>query len=183
MGDSSSPSVQVILWHESAEDPKRAMSLVIPLSDVNKLTAKPIKWLHYLGWVVLGLDGHISDTRGGEAVPEDTNLEDVPTLYYVVPASKLRGVFVCLSTHYSLLSYVDSTLNSAVETNLANSRSRSGASSTTSTRDNEFRDLLIRRDQTTIISHYVLGVEAAHIIPLSRGDEVSHRNTKFRSSS
>ena len=43
------------------------LTLVIPVVDIQRLTLKPIKWLHYVAWAILGMDGHVSSIPGGVA--------------------------------------------------------------------------------------------------------------------
>lgn len=61
----SPPSVILVIW------PASDIRLSIPLDDIHRLTLKLLKWLRYLAWAILHLDGGIATSDGDEPVSRD----------------------------------------------------------------------------------------------------------------
>ena len=64
--------------------------LQIPLARINSFCLKPLKYLLFLGWCILGVEGELSVQPGGEGVDPDGQLNDQDIYYYVANT----GVFL-----------------------------------------------------------------------------------------
>ncbi|KAF8645551.1 hypothetical protein AX16_007742 [Volvariella volvacea WC 439] len=74
-------SIKLIFW--AVDD--LGVYLEIPNERVQSLCKKPLKWLHYAAWCILGLEGHISSQPGGETLDEDSmNTLPSGSVYYYV---------------------------------------------------------------------------------------------------
>jgi hypothetical protein len=63
------------------------LALEIPVKIVRELTLRPYKWLRFLGFAILGIEGHLSRTESGEPLTEidyssDILLENNPVYWY-----------------------------------------------------------------------------------------------------
>jgi len=135
--------VHLILWSHEEEDP---FYLEIPILIVISLCLNPRKYLRYLGWCVLGIEGTLVDVAGN-GITLDDELLDRGTYRYIVPG--------------------DNPLAHAVDLEVIKQRSQV-PSETTTTRE-AFRTKLIERDGYCVWT----GADGMgmHIIPYSRGDE------------
>ena len=57
--------------------------LQIPLEIIDSLCLKPRKYLVFLGWCILGVQGQLALEYGGGAIPTNGSLEDQRIYYYV----------------------------------------------------------------------------------------------------
>src|SRR5882762_8981535 len=57
--------------------------LQIPLDIIDSLCLKPRKYLVFLGWCILGVQGHLALEHGGDGIPLNGSLEDQRMYYYV----------------------------------------------------------------------------------------------------
>jgi len=64
--------------------------LQIPLARINSFCLKPLKYLLFLGWCILGVEGDLAVQSGGEGVDPDGQLND-QDIYYCVSNT---GVFL-----------------------------------------------------------------------------------------
>ncbi|TFK53190.1 hypothetical protein OE88DRAFT_1807068 [Heliocybe sulcata] len=121
--------------------------LYIPIDIVTRLCFRPIKYLKYLGWVILDLEGVIHS--GGQLVDDDAEL--VPSGSYV---------------------YVVEDLASATPVNVKVANKRTESQTQTSARE-AFRTILKRRDPVCIFTRKLpfVGLQAVHIVPFARGEE------------
>ena len=71
--------------------------LEIPTNFIDTLCTRPRKYLRYLGWCILGVDGHVSmqSPQFVEDVGNDGRLVDTAVYYYKVPP----GLSLPHSTH------------------------------------------------------------------------------------
>ncbi|KAF7983186.1 hypothetical protein HWV62_23436 [Athelia sp. TMB] len=66
-------------------DPLRDAYLEIPIKTIKTLCLSPLKYLRYLGWSTLGVDGHISTTlQPGTCLPAEVIIKNRKTYYYIV---------------------------------------------------------------------------------------------------
>lgn len=160
------PVIEVVV-----EDP---VVLEIPNSRLSALCLHPIKYLRYLAWTILMLQGTIqrADTAGDlpDEFPLDSLLSTVE--YNFVPRSPSTcehssSPYAVKSTHRS-----SSLLVADAKTFDPTALSRRGEGSATSdSRKQAFMDTLIERDERCIFTGFP-SFEAVHIIPLQRGNEV-----------
>ncbi|TFK53197.1 hypothetical protein OE88DRAFT_1807069 [Heliocybe sulcata] len=122
--------------------------LDIPIDIVTRLCFRPIKYLKYLGWAILDLEGVIHS--GGEVVDDDAEL--VPSGLYVY--------------------VVEDSVASATPVNVKVANKRTESQTQTSARE-AFRTTLMRRDPVCIFTRRlpIVGLEAVHIVPFARGEE------------
>jgi hypothetical protein len=59
--------------------------LDIPLQIIKSLCLKPLKYLLFLGWCILGVEGMLARERDGDGVGTDGNLNEHEIYYYVAP--------------------------------------------------------------------------------------------------
>ena len=59
--------------------------LEIPLRVIRDVCRRPPKYLRYLGWCVLGVEGLVQDERGHQVDP-NANLVEKGVYYYRLPA-------------------------------------------------------------------------------------------------
>ncbi|KAF8232675.1 hypothetical protein L208DRAFT_1360845 [Tricholoma matsutake] len=130
------------------EDP--SFYLQIPLDIIRSLCLKPRKYLLFLGWCILGVEGTLALERNGDAIDTHEDLDDGGIYYYVVAAG--------------------TDLSQAVDLEVIKLRTNV-PSETTNTPD-EFRTNLLERDVccawTGAKPDYGAGL---HIIPYKRGSE------------
>jgi hypothetical protein len=69
--------------------------LQIPLNIIASLCLTPRKYLIYLGWCILGIDGSLALDHDGEGIGEDGGLEDQAIYYYVPPEGSSRR-YICV---------------------------------------------------------------------------------------
>jgi len=124
--------------------------LQIPLDIIDSLCLKPRKYLVFLGWCILGVEGQLALVNGGGGIPTNGSLEDQGIYYYVANVGDL---------------------STAVDLEVIKQRTNV-PSETAGTRD-DFRARLLDRDigcvWTGLEPEY--GGEGTHIIPFKRGSE------------
>ena len=60
--------------------------LQVPLNIIHSLCLKPRKYLRYLGWCILGVEGVLALRHGGSGIDTTGDLENQGIYYYVVDA-------------------------------------------------------------------------------------------------
>jgi hypothetical protein len=73
--------VHLILLNEE----NSSFYLDIPIDIIQSLCLKPLKYLLYLGWCILGVEGVLAPEPGGEEIDTDGNLDALDIYYYVGP--------------------------------------------------------------------------------------------------
>ncbi|KAI0247736.1 hypothetical protein BJV78DRAFT_1157000 [Lactifluus subvellereus] len=124
--------------------------LQVPLDIIGSLCLKPLKYLLFLGWCILGIEGILALEPGGGGIDTDGDLDDQGIYYYVASAG--------------------SDFSQAVDLEVIKMRTNV-PSETMQTRE-EFRTNLLERD----VGCMWTGAEARHgaglhIIPYERGSE------------
>ena len=66
--------------------------LEIPMAVIDPLCLKPLKYLVFLGWCILGVDGHLA-VDGDDEVGTDGVLNAGETYFYVTSVKKATGGF------------------------------------------------------------------------------------------
>jgi hypothetical protein len=73
------------------------LKLQIPIGDFAHYTRRPLKWLRYLGWAILGFDGDLSAETGGLIINNEKlateELDESNRTFFFVPR---EGKPVCL---------------------------------------------------------------------------------------
>jgi len=129
-------------------------ALAIPLEDIERLSLRPLKWLRFVAFAVLGVKGHLYDSPGGNVVDYGIlSLADLANDYYYFSP---EGVYH-LVDHQGL-----------------NDRT---TSSVLTERGYRFRSAVTLRDgnRCVITRCDASCCDAAHIIPHSKGDDVPFR--------
>lgn len=129
--------------------------LNVPLDIILTLCLHPRKYLRYLGWCVLGVEGNLGDERGVE-VALHGQLTDQGVYVYLIPSDK-------------------NPLAHAVDVEVINQRSVSSSETTTAPQD--FQSKLLERDGCCIWTGPP-GI-GMHIIPFWRGTEACHNPFKL----
>ena len=145
---SQPPSGFIHLILLSQENP---FYLEIPIAIVSTLCLSPRKYLRYLGWCVLGVDGVLKDEQGNE-IALNGELLDQGVYHYIVP--------------------LQNVLAHAVDLEVIKQRSQV-PSETTRTRE-DFRTRVSERDGSCVWTG--LDGVGMHIIPYGRGDEACSRS-------
>lgn len=78
----------VLLQHENS-----SFYLEIPLNTIHGLCLRPRKYLRYLGWCILGVEGVLALQAGGEGISDNGDLTN-RRIYHYVPAAEQRGTFL-----------------------------------------------------------------------------------------
>ncbi|KIJ27646.1 hypothetical protein M422DRAFT_238976 [Sphaerobolus stellatus SS14] len=122
--------------------------LEIPVSLITANCLKPLKYLKYLGWCILAIEGVLRLERNNHAAEEvqDLNGQLLETTYF-----------------YSLPN------NVTVDLNVIKGRTGSTSSESSESRT-QFRKDLLARDGRCIFTQFP-GGDAVHIIPYARGDQ------------
>jgi len=132
--------------------PQSSFYLEVPLSVITSLCLKPKKYLIFLGWCILGVEGSLSEAEEGEAMNLNGDLDDEGVYYLVTPDSDA----------------ID--LSQAVDLEVIKQRTHS-RSGTTNTR-HRFRDALLERDFCCVWTGASKNYgEGMHIIPYARGSQ------------
>jgi hypothetical protein len=77
------------------DDADSPFYLEIPIPVINHLCLKPRKYLVFLGWCVLGIDGVLAvDSDGGDEINTDGILDAGGTYYYVTDIDEATGGFL-----------------------------------------------------------------------------------------
>ncbi|KZP28691.1 hypothetical protein FIBSPDRAFT_947518 [Athelia psychrophila] len=136
--------VHLILFSLGVEHP---FYLNIPIVVVNKLCLRPLQYLRYLGWCVLGVEADLVD-EGGNAIALNGQWPGQRVFRYDVQNNNI--------------------LAHAVDLEVIMQQSQI-PSATTGTRG-DFRDRVLKRDGCCVWTSRPGGT-AMHIIPYARGDE------------
>lgn len=67
--------------------------LEIPLDAINGLCLRPRKYLRFLGWCILGVEGVLALQAGGNGISDDGDLT-ARRMYHYVTAEALKGTFL-----------------------------------------------------------------------------------------
>ena len=121
--------------------------LEIPIAIVSTVCLSSRKYLRYLGWCVLGVDGVLKDEQGNE-IALDGELVDQGVYHYIVPGQNVLAHAVDLEVI----------------------KQRSGVPSETTRTREDFRTRVLERDGRCVWTGLPGGV-GMHIIPYGRGNE------------
>ncbi|KAJ6482903.1 hypothetical protein C8R47DRAFT_1133084 [Mycena vitilis] len=121
--------------------------LEIPVDDALLLCLFPVKYLRYLGYCILGVDGHIALAFDGDEIGEEDDLS--AGVYYFVRDSE------------------EDVLEHAID---PEAMTLGRASETTNTRAN-FREIVAERDVACVFTDTdEESCRGIHIVPFSKGD-------------
>lgn len=158
------------------EDEGSEFYLQIPLTIIRAVCLKPLKYLLYLGWCILGAEGVLSLQCDESDDPDeiDTDEDVVGGMVYYYIAAEALGTFLSLSCvdaghlqHVIYLSTED--FNQVVDLDVIKAKSKTPSESS-ETRDG-FRDDLAVRDVRCVWTGSTI-VDGLHLIPFKRGSEV-----------
>ncbi|KAJ7208827.1 hypothetical protein GGX14DRAFT_453432 [Mycena pura] len=130
--------------------------LQIPISVVQSNCLRPIKYLGFLGWCIIGLPGTVKSDRAAAGLADSALLQNQAIYFYVYEASD-----------------EDAALQYAVDLDVIKARSHISASNSSVVgRIAAFKDSLLRRDASCIFTGKPpVFCEGTHIIPYHKGDE------------
>lgn len=83
--------------------------LEIPLDIICSLCLKPRKYLVFLGWCILGVEGRLAERPDSEQIELEGDLDDTGIYYYVKHDDTWVGMF------FSTLSLISRVQNVAIE--------------------------------------------------------------------
>ncbi|KAJ7653837.1 hypothetical protein B0H17DRAFT_957194 [Mycena rosella] len=143
--------VHLILSH-STDD----FYLEIPISVVQSNSVRPIKYLRFLGWCIMGILGTVRSDRAGADLADNALLQNQAIYFYVYDAPD-----------------DDAALQYAVDLEVIKARSHISASdSSARNRATSFKETLVQRDASCIFTNAPqLLCQGTHIIPFHKGDE------------
>jgi hypothetical protein len=100
MSSSSSPPVFdnhvcLVLIHEG--DLASSFYLQIPLEVIHALCFRPRKYLLYLGWCILGIEGVLSVEPNGNPIMTEGDLDNQGVYYFVTPED--ASAFFLFTSH------------------------------------------------------------------------------------
>ncbi|KAF8495603.1 hypothetical protein BU17DRAFT_78499 [Hysterangium stoloniferum] len=129
-------------------DEESPFYLEIPLDTIKSLCLKPLKYLHYLGWSILGVEGTLALESGGDEIGTDGDLDNGGIYYYITDTDSFQAV------------------------DLEVIKMRTNVPSETTQSRNQFRNNLLERDVFCVWTGAAPDVGAGlHIIPFQRGSE------------
>ncbi|KAJ7639352.1 hypothetical protein FB45DRAFT_905375 [Roridomyces roridus] len=130
--------------------------LEIPTRIIKTNCRRPVKYLRFLGWCIMGRSGAIKTDRAGVAMGDEDTLNDETIYYFVTNAADDAAA-----------------LRYAVDPEVMKSRSSHSTSSTSMrTAQDRFKDSLIQRDVVCVFTNSSkLTCQGSHIIPFHKGDE------------
>lgn len=64
---------------------RQVHTLSIPLSDIKRLSIRPLKWLRYVTFTVCGVQGDLSETPNGCCVNYSISHDAIVLNYYYTP--------------------------------------------------------------------------------------------------
>jgi len=162
-----------ILYEPS--DGQGSFYIDIPIHIIEPLCLHPRKYLRYLGWCVLGIEGRV--LLGAQDIGDEPELVNQGVHRYVVDATgfsrspSIDNRAAPLTIHILHVDPLARTIDLEVikqrSTILSSESAHSGSSSTR----NNFLNHLLELDGDCIFSGFPV-VEGVHIIPYARGDEV-----------
>jgi hypothetical protein len=160
---SSMANNMVEVWLEIDNTYRRA--LTIPFGTCTHFAFFPLAWLCHLGFTICGTVGHISDTQNGQEIDCRPNAPVIQAgiYYYITGGESYFGIIGPLSPLLLETRWLDVDMMN----------DRASYSSVRTTRRADFRQDLIDRDGTCVMSNSPpRNCQACHIVPHSRGDEV-----------
>ncbi|KAF8351962.1 hypothetical protein F5887DRAFT_1170358 [Amanita rubescens] len=125
-----------------------AFYLQMPLDTINDLCLRPLKYLHFLAWCILGAEGVLALEFSGDGIDTDGDILD-QEIYYYVPNEILDPTRVI---------------------DLEVIKARTNVPSETSATRDDFRTRLLERDVCCVWSGYTYGA-GIHIIPFKQGSD------------
>ncbi|KAH9973561.1 hypothetical protein BGW80DRAFT_1308141, partial [Lactifluus volemus] len=145
--------IRLILYRPP--DNSDPLCLDIPTSEPAKFCLRPRKYLRYLGWCVLGVEGHVAKVSPGEAVDDigdEGTLEDQGVYQYCYSSAEGHPLSHAVDLY---------TITRSPTPDISDA-----SSSVISLCEERFREILERRDGCCIITRGPpLICVAAHIIP------------------
>lgn len=90
--NTNTPSIRLVVHQLPSSSIN--LSLRIPLEDIQSLCHWPAKFLRFLGWAIVGIDGYLAQDPAGEIQVEDQAIMDVEqTYYYVLTSESLLDIW------------------------------------------------------------------------------------------
>ena len=67
------------------------IALTIPVEDIKRLTLRPLKWIRFVAFAVIGARGHLYTSLEGELVDYKTGFDSLADDYYYVSRGTLSS--------------------------------------------------------------------------------------------
>ena len=159
-----------LILFTSKNEPYSHFYLSVPVEIVYKLCIKPRKYLLYLGWCILGVEGSLTLESTGENLNVDGDVDESEIYRYVTKPSMLLFTDSAICTRNLFYLSIEDTMF-PVDIEVIKSRTHV-PSETTRTRE-DFCNRLLQRDVRCVFTatRTKFG-DASHIIPHRRGSEV-----------
>ncbi|KAF7333904.1 hypothetical protein MSAN_02403200 [Mycena sanguinolenta] len=143
--------VRLILSHSTD-----VFYLEIPIPVIRSNSVRPIKYLRFLGWCIMGILGTVKSDREGVDVADNASLQGEAIYFYVYEALDDAAA-----------------LQYAVDLDVIKARSAVSVSdSSVHARERAFKNSLLQRDASCIFTDKPpMFCQGAHIIPFHKGDE------------
>ncbi|KAF9513409.1 hypothetical protein BS47DRAFT_1344194 [Hydnum rufescens UP504] len=144
--------------------PKKGFYLEIPIPCIQSLCLRPLKYLTFLAWSILGQEGTLAAPHTPEPIPfQDLtgNLVDGGIYSYILTSALADAEDLSRAVDLEVIKY------------------KSAVTSQTNTTRDDFRTRLLERDGFCVFTGYADGfTEAVHIIPFSRWFEALVRSRR-----
>ena len=83
--------------------PDPQLYLDVPLNIIRSLCLKPRRYLVYLGWCIIGVEGGLAEHHGGERMAFDGALDDQGIYYYVTNEHTRKSFLLVVLNAYQAL--------------------------------------------------------------------------------
>ncbi len=71
-------------------DRGQVLALSIPLTDIERLSVRPVKWLRFVTFAICGVRGHLSESVNGTPVDYDSiSLDNIAEAYHYIPEGNI----------------------------------------------------------------------------------------------
>jgi hypothetical protein len=138
-------------------------ALLIPFHEFQRFSSHPLAWLSHIAYTIYGNIGHISLSSGGQEV--DCHAENI--LPSITMCHKASLIFHFMRS-FLLPSISDPRL---LDPDLM--EDRASFSTVNTTRRGDFQQRVLARDKACILTGGdAENVQACHVVPYSKGDEV-----------
>ena len=141
--------------------------LTIPLETCTRFATYPLAWLSHLGFCLCAREGHVSNSDNGPEIEYRDSPAITPGIYHYIIAE--GASYSCIHDIFSPLKLDPLWLEQVMN-------DRSSFESAHTAHRQDFRQDIIDRDATCVVTNATQHIcQACHIIPHSRGDQVSQK--------
>ncbi|KAK0456475.1 hypothetical protein EV421DRAFT_1752673 [Armillaria borealis] len=139
-------------------DRKDNQFLAIPVADIAHITKRPVKFLRFVGFCILGVNGSIMSEKG--AFVEDDEAITEGRYYFVAPNASGES-------------------SSLVDLNVIGDYVNGDNLYWTSDEHRDFRDKVVARDRSGLVTNNIPSdCGSTHIIPYAKGNDLSQARSR-----